>query len=41
MVQDPEEAIVSFMPQQALLQTKVDYIASTTEIIQIINQLNR
>jgi two-component system chemotaxis response regulator CheB len=41
MVQHPEEAIVSFMPQQALLQTKVDYIASTTEIIQINNQLNK
>jgi len=41
IVQDPEEAAVSFMPQQALLHTKVDYIASTAEIIQIVNQLNR
>ena len=38
IVQDPEEASVSYMPSQAIAQTKVDYIAKTTEIAQIINR---
>ena len=38
IVQDPEEASVYYMPSQAIAQTKVDYIAKTTEIAQIINR---
>ena len=38
IVQDPEEASVSYMPSQAIAQTKVDYIAKTTDIAQIINR---
>jgi two-component system, chemotaxis family, protein-glutamate methylesterase/glutaminase len=39
IVQDPNEAAVSYMPQQAIELTKVDYIASTKEISAIINRL--
>ena len=39
IVQDPKEAAVSYMPQQAIEQTNVDYIASTEEIARIINRL--
>jgi two-component system, chemotaxis family, protein-glutamate methylesterase/glutaminase len=39
IVQDPKEASVSYMPQQAIDLTKVDYIAATKEIAAIINRL--
>jgi two-component system, chemotaxis family, protein-glutamate methylesterase/glutaminase len=38
IVQDPKEASVSYMPQQAIELTKVDYIAPTPKIINIINR---
>lgn len=39
IVQNPTEAAVAYMPQQALELTKVDYIAVTSEITAIINRL--
>ncbi|RYZ28501.1 MAG: chemotaxis protein CheB [Chitinophagaceae bacterium] len=39
IVQNPKEAAVAYMPQQAIELTKVDYIAGTTEISAIINRL--
>lgn len=39
IVQDPGEASVSYMPQQAINHTPVDYIAQTKEIAQIINRI--
>ena len=39
IVQDPKEAAVSYMPQQAIDLTDVDYIASTKEMAAIINRL--
>lgn len=39
IVQDPAEAAVSYMPQQAIDRTAVDYIATAAEIVAIINRL--
>lgn len=39
IVQDPAEASVSYMPQQAIDNFKVDYIADTKNIIDIVNRL--
>jgi len=39
IVQDPREAAVSYMPQQAIELAKVDYIEPTTRIINIINRM--
>jgi len=39
IVQNPSEAAVAYMPQQALELTKVDYIAVTSEISAIINRV--
>ena len=41
IVQNPAEASVSYMPQQAIDSTKVDYIVDTAQIIQVINSLNQ
>jgi two-component system, chemotaxis family, protein-glutamate methylesterase/glutaminase len=41
IVQDPEEASVSFMPRQAIDLLDVDYVANTSEIIEIVNRLNK
>jgi two-component system, chemotaxis family, protein-glutamate methylesterase/glutaminase len=41
IVQDPKEASVSYMPQQAIELTKVDYIAPTSRIINIINRIGQ
>ena len=38
IVQDPVEASVSYMPQQAISLMQVDYIANTKEIANIINR---
>ena len=40
IVQDPTEATVPYMPQQAIDTMEVDYIASTREMADIINRLN-
>lgn len=40
IVQDPAEATVSYMPQQAIGQVPVDYVADTAGIADIINRLN-
>lgn len=39
IVQDPAEASVSFMPQQAIDRSRIDYIADTNSISEIINRL--
>lgn len=39
IVQNPEDASVAYMPQQAIDNNKVDYIATVKEMIQIINRL--
>lgn len=39
IVQDPSEASVAYMPQQAIDNFQVDYIADTKTIIDIINRL--
>ena len=39
IVQDPKEAAVSYMPQQAIDLTEVDYVASTKEMAAIVNRL--
>ena len=39
-MQDPDEATVAYMPQQAIEATEVDYIANTQAIIEIINRFN-
>lgn len=39
IVQDPATAQIPYMPQQAIVQTKVDEILSTNEIAQYINSL--
>ena len=41
IVQDPAEATVSYMPQQAIDEVKVDYVATTKEIAAILNRLNQ
>ena len=40
IVQDPREASVSYMPQQAIGLFKVDYIADTKKMVEIVNRLN-
>ncbi len=40
IVQDPAEAAVPYMPQQAIDSMEVDYIAQTVEMANIINRLN-
>ncbi len=40
IVQDPTEATVAYMPQQAIETVDVDYIASTEEMAKIINRVN-
>lgn len=39
IVQDPVEASVAYMPQQAIDNFRVDYIADTKTIVDIINRL--
>lgn len=39
IVQHPDDAVVSYMPQQAIDFFEVDYIAATQEIAAIINRL--
>lgn len=39
IVQDPHEASVSYMPQQAIETSKIDYIADTPSMVAIINRL--
>jgi two-component system chemotaxis response regulator CheB len=39
IVQDPQEASVSYMPQQAIDNFKVDYVADTKGIVDIVNRL--
>jgi two-component system chemotaxis response regulator CheB len=41
LVQDPEEASVSYMPQQAIDLMDADHVAGTRELIGIVNSLNR
>lgn len=41
IVQDPEEASVSYMPQQAIDLLNVDYIVDTNGIIDILKRLNK
>jgi len=41
IVQDPKEASVSYMPQQAIDLFSVDYIADTKKMGEIVNRLNR
>jgi two-component system chemotaxis response regulator CheB len=40
IVQQPTEASISYMPEQAIQLFEPDYIANTGEIISIINRLN-
>jgi two-component system chemotaxis response regulator CheB len=40
LVQDPSEASVSYMPQQAIGYLEVDHIAGTKELVGIVNGLN-
>lgn len=40
IVQRPSEATISYMPEQAIQLFKPDYVASTQQIISIINRLN-
>ncbi len=40
LVQDPSEASVSYMPQQAINYLEVDHIAGTKELVGIVNRLN-
>lgn len=40
LVQDPFEATVSYMPQQAIDHLAVDHIAGTKELVGIVNGLN-
>lgn len=39
IVQDPEEAAVAFMPQQAIEHSMVDYVANTNRMVDIINRI--
>lgn len=41
IAQDPAEASVAYMPQQAIDNFKVDYIANTNTIIEIVNRLGK
>ena len=41
IVQDPSEAMIAYMPEQAIQVFQPDYIAGTNEIANIINKLNR
>lgn len=41
IVQDPSEAVIAYMPQQAINMFRVDYTADTEKIIQIINRINQ
>jgi MFS family permease len=40
MVQDPEDATVGYMPQQAIALTQVDYIARTVLMAEIITRVS-
>lgn len=40
IVQNPEEAIVSYMPEQALLHGKADFIFRKDEIVEYLRQVN-
>lgn len=40
IVQDPEEAAVSYMPEQALLQGKADFVLGKTEISNYLQKLS-
>lgn len=40
IVQDPLEAAVSYMPEQALDLLEPDYVANVREIVEIVNRLN-
>ena len=40
LVQDPQDAAVSYMPQQAIDSMKVDRIVKSTEMAVLINRLN-
>lgn len=40
IVQNPAEAAVRFMPDQAIQKVQVDYVATTDEMAEIINRLN-
>jgi two-component system chemotaxis response regulator CheB len=40
IVQNPLEAAVRFMPENAIQQVQVDYVATTVEMVEIINRLN-
>jgi len=40
IVQDPNEASVSYMPQQAIEKNAVTKILTTTQIIRLLNELN-
>jgi two-component system, chemotaxis family, protein-glutamate methylesterase/glutaminase len=40
IVQDPQEAAVSYMPEQAIQASEVDYVADTETIIEIINRFS-
>lgn len=39
LVQDPDEAEVSYMPRQALLKGNIDYIMNTASLITFLNKL--
>ena len=41
IVQDPDEAVVSYMPQQAIDNQAAERILNTRQIIELMNQLNR
>ncbi len=41
IVQDPAEAVVSYMPQQALDNQAADKILKTRQIVELLNALNR
>lgn len=41
IVQDPKDASVAYMPQQAIERVRVDYVVSTKEMATLVNQLNR
>jgi two-component system, chemotaxis family, protein-glutamate methylesterase/glutaminase len=40
LVQDPAEATVSYMPQQAIEINAANKILSTSQILQLLNELN-
>jgi two-component system chemotaxis response regulator CheB len=41
IVQNPEEASIAYMPEQALTLFEPNYVLSTEEMITVINKLNR